>query len=88
MPKKKTPEKKTVKLPAYFGEPDKILLEKVAGKIGEYDIDVMVGWRLQCYCNGLVETKELGDKIEKLTDLVNAKFGEITKILSALKKPK
>jgi hypothetical protein len=86
-PKEKAPKEKTVKLTGYLVfEPDRVLLEKVAGKIGEYE--VMVGWRETCGSAACGPIAEFDDKVEKLNDLVKPKFGEIFKILAALQKPK
>jgi hypothetical protein len=92
-PKGKTPKGIIVTLPAYL-EPDRLLLEKVAGKIGEYRI--YSGYKdceCKCTCSFtdpgpiiMTDIKELDAKIKKLADLVNTKFGEISKILSNLKK--
>ncbi len=86
MPNEETTKKKTIKLPAYMlVEPDRVLLEKVAGKIGEYKVSPCSLQWCMCHCDGPF-THEIHNKVEKLTDLVNAKFGEIIKILLALKK--
>ncbi len=86
-------EEKTIKLPAYLGEPDMVILEKVAGKIGEYRVVKGLPFCIdcgdcgKCWCGVMPpEIKDLDGKVNKLTDIVNTKFGEINKILNALKK--
>ena len=90
--KKEVKSEWTVEIPANAVEPETILLEKVKGKIGTYK--VAPAYYCLCKCDALSvlvdpgAIRELEGKVDLLVKRIEARFGEIDKILSSLKRGK
>ncbi len=97
-PKDVKPKELTMEIPPGAVEPDRIILQKVAGKIGVYKflrvceglcscpIDNCECW---CSCGPVIpwpdDLRNLMNKIDLLTQTLEVRFGQLGEILSSLK---